>query len=115
MIKTYFNTEIKTGVFLISICNEVILCSLYIKYFLVNFLMILKWHNTIIFDIADETLILKLCRICCEEEPRGRKRDKEIDWVIHNMHVEKKGCGVYVPDTNSICILGKCPSKGTRF
>ena len=70
--------------------------------------MILKWHNTIIIDIIDETLILKLC---CEEEPRGRKRDKEIDWVIHNIHVEKKGYGVYVPDTNSICTLG----KGTRF
>jgi hypothetical protein len=57
-------------------------------------------------------LILKLC---CEEEPRGRKRDKEIDWVIHNIHVEKKGYGVYVPDTNSICTLGKCSSKGTRY
>ena len=69
--------------------------------------MILKWHNTIIIDITDETLILKLCRICCEEGPRGRKRDKEIDLVIHNIHVEKKEYGVYVPDTNSICTLGK--------
>ena len=69
--------------------------------------MILKWHNTIIIDITDETLILKLCRICCEEEPRGRKRNKEIDWVIHNIHVEKKEYGVYVPETNSICTLGK--------
>lgn len=29
----------------------------------------------------DETLILKLCRICSGEEPRGKKRSQDIDWI----------------------------------
>jgi hypothetical protein len=27
-------------------------------------------------------MIMKLCRICGDEEPRGQKRVQEIDWVI---------------------------------
>ena len=55
-----------------------------------SYLKGIQWYHKI--GITDEALVLRFCRVCSQGEPRRKKKDMGIEWVIHIIPHSKITC-----------------------